>query len=385
MRFLPVAIPLAALMLFASPPTLAIDENAFATTPTTNNGQRWRIAYYEGGEYIDYQKILTETIHGLMALGWIEPAEIPRQDGEQTQPLWNWLVNGARSEYLEFLSDGHYTANWDDEMRIKTAEAVIGRLSDKRDVDLVIAMGTWAGKDLANNRHSTATMVLSTSDPLSAGIIKSVEDSGFEHVHATVDPHRYERQVRVFHDMVGFKRLGVAYEDSVSGRSYAAMVMLEELSAERNFRIVPCYTKSDISDTQLAESSVVDCFRRLVKAADAIYVTNQGGVTSSSVPTLASIANEHRIPTFSMAGSEEVKYGFLASLSQAGFKYVGVFHAETFAKVFNGARPNDLDQLFEEPPKIAFNLYTAELIGFDPPLLMLGAADEIFKEIAAPQ
>lgn len=69
------------------------------------------------------------------------------------------------------------------------------------------------------------------------------------------------------------------------------------------------------------------------------------------------------------------------SLSQAGFRYVGEFHAETFAKVFNGALPGQLDQLFEEPPKLAVNLKTAELVEFDPPLLLLGATDEIYREI----
>ena len=104
-----------------------------------------------------------------------------------------------------------------------------------------------------------------------------------------------------------------------------------------------------------------------------------------SIPELVKAANDFRVPTFSQSGSEEVKYGFLVSLSQAGFKYVGEFHAETFAKVFNGAMPNELDQLFEEPPKIAINLQTAQLIGFDPPVIILGAADEIFTETAGPQ
>ena len=72
------------------------------------------------------------------------------------------------------------------------------------------------------------------------------------------------------------------------------------------------------------------------------------------------------------------------SISQAGFKYVGRFHAETFAKVFNGAKPRQLDQVFEDPPKIAINIKTAEIIGFDPPVDVLGAADEIFEEIEKP-
>jgi hypothetical protein len=80
-----------------------------------------------------------------------------------------------------------------------------------------------------------------------------------------------------------------------------------------------------------------------------------------------------------------VKYGFLVSTSTAGYRYVGEFHAETMAKIFNGAAPNQLDQVFEEPPKIAINLKTAEIIGFNPPLVILGAADEIFRETTKPE
>ena len=44
-----------------------------------------------------------------------------------------------------------------------------------------------------------------------------------------------------------------------------------------------------------------------------------------------------------------------------------------------------LGQAFEQPPKIAINLKTAELIGFDPPIVLLGAADEIFDTITKPE
>ncbi len=51
------------------------------------------------------------------------------------------------------------------------------------------------------------------------------------------------------------------------------------------------------------------------------------------------------------------------------------------AKILNGARPRQLDQVFEGPPKIAINLKTAQIIGYDPPVDVLGAADEIYQEI----
>lgn len=220
-------------------------------------------------------------------------------------------------------------------------------------------------------------MVLSASDALASGIIKSVTDSDFGHVHATVDPKKFERQIRVFEELVKFKKLGVAYEDTPNGRSYAAIDVLERLKQERGFDLVRCYTKSDIADTREAEQTVIRCFEELAEKVDAIYVTQQGGVTRRSIPTLVAIAHKHRIPTFSQSGFEEVKFGFLASLSQAGFRYVGECEAQTLAKVLNGAQPGELTQLFEEPRKIALNLKTAEIIRLDPPVLLIGAADEI--------
>ena len=71
-----------------SPPTWAKDAGVFKVTPTKHGDRKWRIAYYEGGEYTDYQKIFIETVRGLMKLGWIETTDIPPQKGEQTKDLW---------------------------------------------------------------------------------------------------------------------------------------------------------------------------------------------------------------------------------------------------------------------------------------------------------
>ena len=366
--------------------TLAAEKALFSTNPVTNNGKKWRVAYYEGGPYIDYQRIFSETVRGLMHLGWIEIADLPAQKGDETKTIWQWLATKAKSNYIEFIKDGYYSADWVNKTRAQTVDQLMRRINEKKDIDLLIAMGTMAGQDFANNKHHTATIVLSTSDPIASGIIKSVEDSGLEHVHATVDPKRYERQVRVFHEIIGFKKLGIIYEDSINGRSFSAIDLVEKVAKDRGFEIVRCFSLDEsIDDAKARDESVKKCFNELIGKADALYVTVQGGVNENTIPELVRIANEHHIPTFSQSGSSEVKYGFLLSISQAGFKYVGEFHAETIAKIFNGAKPGQLKQLFEEPPKIAINLKTAEAISFNPPILLLGATDEIFNEISSPK
>lgn len=372
------------LPLLAPVLVIGADKGNFSTAPKAKNGAKWRLGYYEGGTYPDYQASLMATVRSLMDLGWMEQANIPPQKAEQTAELWSWLATRTKSDFLEFVPDAHYSTDWDEVLGKKTTSEIIKRLNERKDIDLMIAAGTWAGKGLANNDHHTDTLVISASDPVSSGIIKSIGESGHDHILARVDPDRYQRQLRIFHDIVGFKKLGMAYADTDSGRTYAALEAAKEVARERGFEIISCPTRDDIPDSKLAAVSVEQCFQDLTKKADAIYVTKQNGVNKKSIPKLVAIANDGLIPTFSQSGSEEVKRGFLLSISQAGFKYVGQYYAETIAKIFNGARPAQLDQVFEGPPNIAINLRTASTIGFDPPVDTLGAADEIFQEIDTP-
>nr|WP_320191750.1 ABC transporter substrate binding protein [uncultured Desulfobacter sp.] len=371
--------------LLSSVSVMAADKGDFSIKPSTNNGKKWRIGYFEGGEYINYQLNFLGIVRGLMDMGWMEKNKIPDQPGEQTAQLWQWLANSTESRYIEFVKDAHYTGRWDTPRIEKMVPKIISRLNSKKDIDLIIAAGTKAGLKLATNAHKVPTLVISTTDPLAAGIIESVEDSGFDHVHARVDPYRHERQIQLFYDIIKFNKLGIAYMDTDQGRSTAALDSVKKVADERRFKIVPCFTTDESVDVRKDEESVKRCFAALGKSADAIYVTTQNGVNADSIPELVSIANKYRIPTFTQSHSEQVKYGFLMSISRANFQYVGRFYAKTMAKIFNGAKPRDIGQLFEDPPKIAINLKTAELIGYDPPVDVLSAADEIFEDIEIPK
>lgn len=345
-------------------------------------GGKWRIGYLEGGPYINYQMTLRATVLSLAKLGWIPPIEIPDfADPEDTVEMWKFLAAKVKSDYLEFVEDAHYSSNWDDKLREETAKKLLARLAAPNGPDLMLAMGTWAGQDLANTRHQTPAIVMSTSNPLDAKIIASLDDSGLDFVHARIDPERYRSQVRLFHDIVGFTRLGIVYEDTVAGRSYAAVDDVEMVAAERGFTIVPCATPLDVPDPNLAYKNLQACHDKLADKVDALYLTENGGMRADRMPQLLAPVFKNRIPSFSQAGSDDVRYGVLLSIASAGFKYVGEYHAKIFGQILNGALPRKLSMIFEDPPKIAINLKTAELIGFDPPVDILMAADEIYENI----
>lgn len=352
----------------------------FSTTPTTNKGEKWRIGYLEGGPYSNYPYTLRALITCFKEAGWLDSPPIPEyEDPKESSQLWKWMSSQVKSQYIQFVEDAYWSANWDPKAQQKNKEAFLTRIKNKKNIDIMIAMGTRAGQDLANNEHAIPTVVMTSSDPVGSKIIKSVEDSGFDHVHARVDPFRYSRQLNLFNDIIKFKRLGIFYEDSSEGRSYAAVPDVERIAKERGFEIVRCLTTAFAPKKRIAEASVVACTKELAEKVDAIYITVQQGVNSRSVPQLVEITNKYKIPTFSQSGPEEVKQGVLLSISYAGFKYVGQFYVETLAKIMNGAKPRELTQLFEDPPKIAINLKTARTIEWDPPFDILSAADEIIE------
>jgi len=372
-------------MLLAFSPGFAADKKPYPAYPPAQAAKKWRIGYYEGGPYRTYPPTLTATVKSLAELGWIEPVILPpHEDEKEINKLWAWLAANIRSSYIEFKADACYSYNWNKEIREQTRQAVIGRLKEAKDIDLMIAMGTWAGQDLANNDHSVPTLVCSTSDPISSKIIRSADDSGYDHVHAHIDPTRYLRQIRAFHDVFGFKKLGVAFQDTVSGRSYAAVEDIRKVAKERNFEIAECHTLSGAAVPE-THSSVIKCVQELAPEIDAFYLTQQTGVNKETVPQIVAVMNAHKIPTFSQAGPDEVRQGILLSVATPDFKVLGKFHGGTIAKIINGAKPRDLNQIFELTVKSAFNAATAKKIGLKPEVynLLLLSSVEVYQEADA--
>lgn len=348
-------------------------------TPVGNHGAKWRIAYYEGGAYTDYGDSMRAIIAGLMDLGWIAKAPLPHLTGDTAKPYWQWLATESRSPYLSFRSEDAYSAQWSDSVRAAMRAQVLEKLKSGK-IDLIIAMGTWAGQDLANDLHRVPTTVVSTSNPIQAHIIMSADDSGFDHVTARVDVDRYRRQIRMFHRLVRFRKLGVAYEDTPDGRIYSALPELKEIAAERGFELVECRFNDAREDREAAGRECLDCMRQLAETADAIYLTALLTV-DEKIDDIVRILNDARIPSFSMNGSKHVADGVLMSFStDEGYKAQGMYDAGKIAKVLNGSKPRELEQRFPDPLDIALNLDTARAIGFTIPGSVMRIAHEIYGD-----
>ncbi len=368
-------------ILFVSLNSVTI--SAAETDPVLNEGKKWRIGYLEGGPYVNYQGTLKSIITNLMSMGWIEKSDLPElPDLEDTRALWEWLSTPGRSRYLTFVEDGYWSSNWKKDKRAQKVEEIKKRISNVHEFDLLIAMGTWAGQDMVSITNKIPVMVMSCSDPVKAKIIKSVKDSGQDNVHAWCDPTRGERRLRLFHDVLGFNKLGVIYENTEDGRIYADLTSIQKVSGERGFETVECEALETGLSLQTSRDNVARCINKLAQRIDALIISDHRGLHPKNFPELINPLLKEGIPVFTaVRGPTLVKRGVLMGIAREDYQPLGGFYAETMARIFNGSSPRDLTQIYEEPLKLAINLEAARILGYEVPPNIKKIADIIYSKI----
>ena len=370
-------------LVLASLVTLWPTDEGEDVSPVLHDDRPWQLAYYEGGPFYNYPQYLTALVDGLIALGWMEPIALPTLDpADDAHALWQFLAENAQSAYLTFLPEAFWSANWDDTQRTANRAAAIDRLAHGGDIDLIIAMGTWAGLDLANNDHAVPTLVMSTSNPIEAGIIRSATDSGYDHVHAWCDPERYVRQARLFYEIARFKRLGVIYEDTPDGWTYANLNELTQVAHEQHFELVLCAAPDiGVSEAE-ALQGVQQCLAELAPKIDAMWIGNaHRGFKTQAMPDLLAPLFKYNVASWSVSGSVQVARGVLLSISRRDLSGLGLWTARVVAQIFHGVKPRAIDQVYVMTSTIDINLETAHRIGFLLPEGLLQVADERYEAI----
>lgn len=340
-----------------------------------------RVAYLEGGPFADYQKIFQGIVQQLAADGLIENGSVTIDpDTEQVQPAWNWLSENAGGKRLVFLSDGFYSAQWDQDKRREALKTLSRRIREKGDIDLILAMGTWAGEDLSNAGLPVPVVVASVTNAYESGIVSGIRRSGELLLVASIEPERYPRQIRLFHNIFGFKKLGIAYEDTASGRSSISLLSIESTAEELGVELVRCTDVFDVSEVSTAAERLERCHKELVrKGAEAVYLTLNRGLVPHHMPQVLEPLLAAKLPTFSQTGQIDVANGALLSISNANYSDEGAFSARQIKAIVEGAMPGNLDQRYEDSASLALNLDTARRIGWAPALEILVSVDEFFR------
>ena len=368
-------LPLILALLF--PAAGAAAENA----DPSGEGRPWRVIYVEAGPYRDYHLILRGLAQGLHSLKLIEDLPpLEADDTEDSAPLWRWLSEAAGGDRLKFLADGFYSADWNDELLTAQKKEILARL-ERGEVDLILAFGTAAGEALITDEHQTPLMLLSATDPVSAGLSLSAEDSGRDNVHAQVAVGYVDYQLAMFHNLFGFATLGVPYDSTPTGRNTMALPAVERVAAERGFKILPCVADLEIEDGNQSFANLKNCLEVLAAQSEAVYLPVNNGLQHERMAELLAPIIAHKRPSFSQLGPEETRLGVLMSLGETDFQGSGYFGAATVKAILDGRKPREVKQVYLAPLSMALNLKMGRLIGWHPPFEVLAAVDELFNQV----
>jgi ABC-type uncharacterized transport system substrate-binding protein len=317
---------------------------------------------------------------GLAELGW---AEAPRgrawEEAQTARELWTLLAAQSGGS-LAFEADAFWSADWDSARRKEAADACMQRLR-AGELDLVIALGTWAGQDLANDDHAVPVVVVSASDPVASGIVPSASDPGRDHVYAPCETAKYARQVRTFHRIVGFERLGVVYENSPDGRVWANLADLRAVARQRGFTLVEAHVRDTDVSPEEARDDVARAYTSLAPRVDALWLSTLLGEDPRFLPGLLEPMFEHGVPTWGQLGPRQVRRGVLFSIAERDFRAIGHTYARAAAAMLNGASARDLPLTVEDPKSLVLNLAVARRIGYDVPPGLVRVAAHAYDSI----
>ncbi len=336
-----------------------------------------RIICVESGPLTEYNLVLQGIAHKLFYAKFLT-ARPPHINGNvSTRKLWHWLGEHAGGN-LQFLQDGFYSAQWNDLARKKVKEAVQQRLETQHDVDAILVLGTRAGQDMAALHTDIPVIVMSCSDAVGAGIARSVVDSGKDNLVALVNPWRYRRQIEFFHSLFNFRRLGVVYEDTPTGRNVVGLKEIEATANALGVELLHCHAVLHDNDAEKVASNVELCHKQLVEQhVDAVYVTTSVAMTKEQIQRTLTPLISAEIPIFSQ-NSDNVKGGALLSFVDDSVDE-GRNAARLLLAVRAGVLPRALSQQFQSPRLLAINLRTASHLGWDIPLAVLLSVDEFYE------
>lgn len=355
------------------------DDNAYRDplpAPENPLKKKYRIAVVISGNYWEFFDNLKGFVEGMSNIGWADSIIVPPSI-QNTAQLLSWIDAQKWSRFIEFAPEFFVNLQWGENMD------TLRRLffDQKPNVDLILAYGGMAASAFyKSEKYPIPVLADAITDPYSAGVTKTLEDSGRDFFSCRIDPDIFKQQIRLFHNATGFKKLGIVYGDDEYGIIYGAVRTVEEMSKELGFEIIK---NTNVKESMSSDTTALylEALDDVASKADAVYIGASTAVTEYNImPEIIAILDKYKKPSFSLEGTIRVKDGILFSLSASGLTRAGIYTATKATHIFQGVSPRRLSQYFESVPTIAINLATARAIGYKPPIDVLINSDEVYLD-----
>jgi putative ABC transport system substrate-binding protein len=220
-----------------------------------------------------------------------------------------------------------------------------------RNVDLIYSIATPTSQAAANATKTIPIVISSVTDPVGAGLVKSLQQPG-GNVTGTTDRSPVDRQIELIQEIIpAVKRIGVIY-NSGEDNSISSLKQIQEEAGKRNIQIV----EAPVTNS----SGVFLAAKSLVGKVDAIHIPTDNTVISA-FDSVVKVCEESQLPLFA-ADTDSVPRGALAAVAIDYYR-LGRQSGAMAARILKGAQPATMPVEILKDLKLVVNSKAAEKMG----------------------
>ncbi|SEL21067.1 hypothetical protein SAMN04487770_10766 [Butyrivibrio sp. ob235] len=347
-----------------------------------------RFGYVESEEYGSFTQLLLDIALEFTAEGSVDESfagkykdvnfEEKLSSGD-TLKLWNDICDAgvAGAKYV-FVRDAFFNL---DDMNEEDYKSVTNR----DDVDIILSMGTASGVYLKNNEKKNKFINMYAADPIESGIVKSETERFDDRSFALMDTTPYIRQLDAGYKFIGFKKLGVVYEDSRDAYIYSGIPTIEAKAKEYGFEVVYENVDEPVTDDDYERyyEELKQAYRKLAdKGIDCLLVTISSIEYEEKMQELLDdCIIPKKIKTMAQDELMPVVNGVLFGITMTDCSESANHVVQQIRRYAEEGVPFDqLDMVCETTPKIGVNYTTAQKVDFDISFSNLQLVDYIYRD-----
>ena len=263
---------------------------------------------------------------------------------------------------------------------IKALEAKINEIKEKKGADLIFSLGTLTTKRVIKSIDDIPVVFTDIGAAEYSGIIKNWKSSG-TNVTGVETPKFLSKGINMFYNLTPFKKIGMIY---LKGAPSHEGAIKQAKLASRNLGTKLIYDnfslrneKGEIIPKSEIRQLISDKLEKLLPRVDAFFV--QPSNTFSQHFDLF-LEGFKKYGVLSAGDPLYIKKGIVLGLDRDKFLF-GKQCAQYAIKIFEGTPPASLPMDVGKNFSISFNLKAAAMVGFKPPLDLLGAVDAIYQDL----
>lgn len=265
--------------------------------------------------------------------------------------------SGINAVYNVHIAQGNQATN------IQIANQIRGE-----NADLILSITTPSSQVLAQKIKKTPILFTGVTDPVSAGLVKSLMHPG-ANVTGMTDLSPVKRQVALIKEfMPEIKRLGTIY-NAGEANSVVLTSLLKQICKENGVKV---------EEATIANSSgVYQAAKSLVGKCDAIYIPLDNTVVSG-LEALIKVCRRNKLPVFS-ADTDSVERGTVAALAIDYYR-MGLQTADMAARILLGEKnPGDMPVESLQNLQLYVNADAAKKMGVSIPAAVRERADKVIE------